>query len=230
VARRASVTFREGCALTPDLFTASAMASRREPLGAGAAVVRGFALADEEILLADLERIVARAPFRHMVTPGGHRMSVAMTNCGAWGWVTDRTGYRYDSVDPTSGRPWPQTPESFIRLAEGAAACAGFHGFAPDACLINRYEPGARLTLHQDRNERDFRQPIVSVSLGIAAVFLFGGTRRAGKAKRVLLEHGDVVVWGGPDRLRYNGVLALREARHPRLGACRINLTFRKAA
>lgn len=224
------MTSREGCAVTPNLFTASGTATVPEPLGAGAAILRGLALADEDALLADLERVVVQAPFRHMVTPGGHRMSVAMTNCGAWGWVTDRSGYRYDATDPESGHPWPPMPDSYVRLAERAAACAGFRGFAPDACLINRYAPGARLTLHQDRNERDFRQPIVSVSLGVAAVFLFGGTRRADRVKRLLLEHGDVVVWGGPDRLRYHGVLPLREADHPRLGRCRVNLTFRKAA
>jgi len=224
------MTLREGRAATLDLFAIDGGANVRERLGAGAAILRGFALSDEDALLADTERVVAQAPFRHMVTPGGHRMSVAMTNCGAWGWVTDRTGYRYDSVDPTSGRPWPQMPDSFFRLAARAAMSAGFQGFAPDACLVNRYEPGARLTLHQDRNEVDFRQPIVSVSLGIPAVFLFGGTRRADRPKRLPLEHGDVVVWGGPDRLRYHGVMPLREAVHSRLGACRVNLTFRKAA
>ena len=157
-------------------------------------------------------------------------MSVAMTNCGSWGWVTDRTGYRYDANDPANGRPWPRTPGSFLRLAERAAAAAGFPGFAPDACLINRYAPGARLTLHQDKNEADFKQPIVSVSLGIAAIFLFGGAKRADKPKRVLLEHGDVAVWGGPARLRYHGVLPLKEGHHPLLGGYRFNLTFRKAA
>ena len=217
--------------MTRDLFELDGKAgSRQERLGPGAVVLRGFARSDETALLAALQDVIAQAPFRHMVTPGGFRMSVAMTNCGAFGWVTDPTGYRYDAVDPESGRNWPRMPESFLRLAQRAAAQAGFDGFVPDACLINRYEPGARLTLHQDRNERDFGAPIVSVSLGIPAVFVFGGSRRADRATRVPLAHGDVVVWGGPARLRYHGVLPLKAGHHPPLGAQRINLTFRKAA
>jgi DNA oxidative demethylase len=198
-------------------------------LGPGAVVLRGFA-AEETALLSELEELAARAPFRHMVTPGGYRMSVAMTNCGELGWVTDRSGYRYDVRDPESGRPWPRMPESFRALAGSAAAEAGFAAFIPDACLVNRYAPGSRLTLHQDRNERDFRAPIVSVSLGLPAVFLFGGLKRKDKALRVPLEHGDVVVWGGPARMRFHGVLPLKPGHHPRLGALRINLTFRKAS
>ncbi len=198
-------------------------------LGPGAVVLRRLA-AKEPALLADLEHVASRAPFRHMVTPGGYRMSVAMTNCGALGWVTDRTGYRYDALDPDTGAPWPPMPQSFNTLAVSAAAQAGFDDFVPDACLINRYAPGARLTLHQDRNERDFGQPIVSVSLGLPAVFLFGGLKRSEKAVRVPLEHGDVVVWGGPARLRFHGVLPLKEGHDPQLGRLRINLTFRKAS
>lgn len=202
----------------------------KQPLGPGALLLRGFATPDEATLLADLQDVIARAPLRHMVTPGGYRMSVAMTNCGALGWVTDRTGYRYDAIDPQSGRPWPRMPASFLRLAADAAAHAGFDRFVPDACLVNRYEPGARLSLHQDRNERDLRAPIVSVSLGVPALFLFGGAKRADKAARVLLEHGDVVVWGGAARLRYHGVLPLKEGHHPLLGRQRVNLTLRKAS
>lgn len=214
-----------------DLFDAVPhVASRREPLGPGAAVLRGFAMANQSALLADLEDIIAQAPLRHMVTPGGFRMSVAMTNCGALGWVSDRTGYRYDALDPVSGRRWPRMPASFLRLAGDAAERAGYAGFAPDACLVNRYAPGARLTLHQDKNERDFDQPIVSVSLGIPAVFLFGGLRRADRTTRVPLRHGDVVVWGAADRLRFHGVMPLKAGNHPLLGDFRINLTFRKAA
>ena len=200
-----------------------------ESLGPGAAVLRGFALAEEAALLAALRAVVAAAPLRHMVTPGGFRMSVAMTNCGAYGWVSDRSGYRYDAVDPASGAKWPEMPEAFAALAARAAAQAGFDGFAPDSCLVNRYEPGARLTLHQDRNERDFGAPIVSVSLGIPAVFLFGGGKRSDRQQRVALAHGDVVVWGGPARLRYHGVRPLAENHHPLLGRQRFNLTFRKA-
>jgi alkylated DNA repair protein (DNA oxidative demethylase) len=214
-----------------DLFDAAPdVVSRQERLGPGAVVLRECAMANESVLLADLEDVIAQAPLRHMVTPGGHRMSVAMTNCGALGWVSDRSGYRYDVLDPASGKRWPRMPASFHRLARDAAAQAGFAGFAPDACLINRYAPGARLTLHQDRNERDFDQPIVSVSLGIPAVFLFGGLRRADRTTRVPLRHGDVVVWGGPDRMRYHGVLPLKAGHHPLVGDFRINLTFRKAA
>jgi alkylated DNA repair protein (DNA oxidative demethylase) len=173
--------------------------------------------------------VVEAAPFRHMLTPNGRRMSVAMTNCGAVGWVSDRAGYRYDACDPESGRPWPPMPDVFGQLALQAAERAGFGAFAPDACLINRYEPGARLSLHQDRDERDFAAPIVSVSLGLPAVFLFGGLRRADTPRRVPLVHGDVVVWGGPSRLRYHGVLPLEDGHHPLMGGYRINLTFRKA-
>lgn len=199
-------------------------------LAAGALLLGAFARRFEEPLAEAIRRVVEEAPFRHMVTPGGHRMSVAMTNCGAVGWVTDARGYRYDRQDPESGRPWPAMPEVFSDLAAQAAALAGFPGFAPDGCLVNRYDPGARLTLHQDKNERDFRAPIVSVSLGLPAVFLFGGSRRTETPRRVPLRHGDVVVWGGPARLRYHGVLPLKEGHHPFMGGCRINLTFRKAA
>jgi alkylated DNA repair protein (DNA oxidative demethylase) len=165
-----------------------------------------------------------------MITPGGFRMSVAMTNCGTYGWVSDATGYRYNKLDPESGRPWPRMPKVFMNLATDAGCEAGFEGFAPDACLVNRYQPGARLTLHQDKNERDFAAPIVSVSLGLPAVFLFGGTKRSERTVRVPLEHGDVVVWGGPARLRYHGVRPLEAGSHPLTGAYRFNLTFRKAA
>ena len=183
----------------------------------------------ETSVLGALREVTAAAPFRNMVTPGGYRMSVAMTNCGVLGWVTDRSGYRYDSVDPDSGKKWPAMPGAFRELAERAAAEAGFREFGPDACLINRYEPETKLSLHQDKDERDFTQPIVSVSLGIPATFLFGGFARGDKTQRVALEHGDVVVWGGPARLRYHGVMTLKEDEHPLLGRMRVNLTFRKA-
>jgi alkylated DNA repair protein (DNA oxidative demethylase) len=199
-------------------------------LGPGTAVLRGFASSCEDALIAALCQVTAAAPFRHMITPGGFRMSVAMTNCGALGWVTDAGGYRYDACDPDSGRPWPPMPTAFRSLAATAAARAGFEGFVPDACLVNRYAPGARLSLHQDRDERDFSAPIVSVSLGLPATFLFGGARRADRTTRVPLAHGDVVVWGGAARLRFHGVLALKTGAHPRLGPHRINRTLRKAA
>ena len=201
----------------------------KEILAPGAAVLRGLASSIDGALLASVQEVSAQSPFRHMITPGGYRMSVATTNCGALGWVTDRSGYRYDPADPQSGERWPPMPASFLELAKEAAARAGFDAYFPDACLINRYQPGARLSLHQDRNERDMRQPVVSVSLGIPAVFLFGGLKRSDKALRVPLSHGDVVVWGGPSRLRFHGVNPLKAGDHRMLDGCRINLSFRKA-
>jgi alkylated DNA repair protein (DNA oxidative demethylase) len=202
---------------------------REEKLGPGALLLRGRALRVQAPILAALDEILAEAPFRRMITPGGFEMSVAMTNCGAAGWVTDRRGYRYDPLDPESGRPWPPLPEVFRRLAGEVAAEAGFEGFLPDACLINRYEPGARLSLHQDKDEKDHGHPVVSVSLGLPAVFQFGGASRSDKTLRVPLIHGDIAVWGGPSRLFYHGVAPLKEGWHPLLGRQRINLTLRKA-
>jgi alkylated DNA repair protein (DNA oxidative demethylase) len=201
-----------------------------EDLGPGTAILRGMARDDETEIMAALFAVAAKSPFRHMVTPRGFRMSVAMTNCGSFGWVTDRKGYRYASVDPQTDRPWPAMPKVFMDLARKAATKAGFPSFVADACLVNRYEPGARLTLHQDKNEKDFDQPIVSVSLGLPAVFLFGGIERSDKTARIAVSHGDVIVWGGPARLRYHGVNPLKEGCHPIAGGYRFNLTFRKAA
>lgn len=215
---------------TGDLF--SDVATREGEvvqLAEGAVLLRGIAADDAEMLVKSVEEVASAAPFRHMVTPGGYRMSVAMTNCGPVGWVSDSTGYRYDSVDPMSGRSWPSMPASFLRIARRAAAKAGFEGFDPDACLINRYEPGARLTLHQDKDERDFEAPIVSVSLGLPATFLFGGMHRKDRPRRLRVENGDVAVWGGPARRAYHGIAPLADGNHPLTGRCRINLTFRKA-
>jgi len=200
----------------------------REQLGDGAVLLRGCVDDDEQALLADLRTIIKAAPFRHLVTPGGHTMSVAMTNCGRVGWVSDARGYRYDPVDPDSGRNWPEMPPSLRSLAARAAAAGGYENFTPDACLINRYKPGAKLSLHQDKDELDFDAPIVSVSLGLPATFLFGGLTRSEPQKRYRLTHGDVVVWGGPSRLAYHGVAPLPDGTHPVMGAQRINLTFRK--
>ena len=201
----------------------------REAMAEGAVLLRAFETPFESELMPALRDIVAQAPFRRMFTPGGHQMSVAMTNCGSAGWVTDQRGYRYDSTDPGSGQPWPSMPSVLRRLAEQAAAAGGFDGFAPDACLINRYVPGARMSLHQDKDEQDFDAPIVSVSLGLSAIFLFGGPKRADKPRRYRLEHGDVVVWGGPSRLYFHGVAPLADGEHALMGRQRINLTFRKA-
>jgi alkylated DNA repair protein (DNA oxidative demethylase) len=201
----------------------------REKIAEGAVFLRGFARSGEDDLIAALRAIVEAAPFRHMSTPGGHQMSVAMTNCGSVGWVTDRTGYRYDGIDPQSGKPWPAMPPAFRSLADRAAAETGFDGFAPDACLVNRYVPGARMSLHQDMDEHDFGAPIVSVSLGLPAIFLFGGLKRSDKTQRYRLEHGDIVVWGGPARLAFHGVAPLADGEHAVMGRQRINLTFRRA-
>ncbi|WP_312540419.1 DNA oxidative demethylase AlkB [Achromobacter mucicolens] len=215
---------------TLDLFGGDDPAQHgRVALGAQSVVLRGFALPAVDALLAGVDDVIAQAPFRHMETPGGYTMSVALTNCGELGWTTDARGYRYSRIDALSGQPWPAMPQAFRQLAEDAAREAGFADFAPDACLVNRYAPGSRLSLHQDRNERDYGAPIVSVSLGMPAMFLFGGDDRADRAARVPLFHGDVVVWGGVDRLRFHGVMPLKDLPHPRLGSQRINFTIRKA-
>ena len=208
-----------------DLFAGQ---TQRTPLGAQACVLHGFALPVAEALLAGIDAIAAAAPFRHLATPGGHVMQVAMTNCGTFGWCSDRRGYRYERCDPTTGQPWPPLPEAFLRLARDAAAEAGFTDYVPDACLVNRYAPGTRLSLHQDRDEDDRVAPIVSVSLGLPATFLFGGYARGDRTVRVPLAHGDVVVWGGVDRMRFHGVLPVPPGRDPRTGEARLNLTFRK--
>jgi len=198
-------------------------------LALGARVLKGFVMAESRAVLAEIARIEAAAPFRHLVTPGGHTMSVAMTNAGLAGWVSDRRGYRYEALDPLTGQPWPPMPPMFLDIAARAADAVGFEGFVPDACLINRYAPGARLTLHQDRDENDLRQPIVSVSLGLPATFLWGHETRGGKLRRVPLVHGDVVVWGQPSRMVFHGVDVLKDGVHPLTGALRYNLTFRSA-
>jgi alkylated DNA repair protein (DNA oxidative demethylase) len=214
---------------TLDLFNEPPSDTRHEPLAPGAWLLHGFALETAATLLAIVGCIKAVAPFRHLETPGGFRMSVAMTNCGRLGWVSDRSGYRYDACDPLTGHPWPPMPPAFLDLARAAAQASGFPDFVPDACLVNRYEPGARLTLHQDKDELDYDAPIVSVSLGLPAVFLFGGDARKDRQRRVPLQHGDVVAWGGPARLRYHGVLPLKDGHHEILGSQRLNLTFRRA-
>jgi alkylated DNA repair protein (DNA oxidative demethylase) len=203
--------------------------ARNIALGSQATLLRGFACSQASALLAGIGHICRISPLRHMVTPGGWTMSVAMTNCGEAGWITDLSGYRYDAIDPESGQAWPAMPDVFSALAADAAAAAGFAGFVPDACLINQYRAGSRLSLHQDRNERDFTAPIVSVSLGLPAIFLWGGRRRADRPVRVPLLHGDVVVWGGVDRLAFHGVNPLAEGMHPMTGPVRFNLTFRRA-
>lgn len=201
----------------------------QEPLAEGAVILRRRAREQGAALLSEILAVAAQNPFCHRITPGGHRMSVAMTNCGDFGWSSNARGYRYSEEDESSGHKWPAMPTVFRQLALEAAREAGFTQFNPDACLINRYEPGAKLSLHQDKDEKDLRQPIVSVSLGLPAVFQFGGFERGDATQRVLLEHGDIVVWGGPSRLRYHGILPLKAGVHPLVGAYRYNLTFRRA-
>jgi alkylated DNA repair protein (DNA oxidative demethylase) len=213
--------------MTP-LFDTEPERPAREALEEGAVLLRGFAADRAATLVEEAEEVARSAPFRYLVVPGGHTMSVAMTNCGRVGWVSDRTGYRYDSLDPDTGRPWPAIPAGFLELAVSAAGEAGFSGYDPDACLINRYLAGSKLGLHQDRDENDQWSPIVSVSLGLPAVFLWGGQRRRDPVRRMRLESGDVVVWGGPARFVYHGVSPLKTGEHPLTGAARINLTFRK--
>ncbi len=217
--------------LTFDLFANAEpeQQPRREQIGEQSYVLRGFALPWLERLLPALESVLVVAPFRQMVTPGGFTMSVALSSCGQFGWTTDRNGYRYTRDDPQTGRPWPMMPEVFVHLAQAAAMAAGFADFAPDSCLINRYVPGAKMSLHQDKDEHSYAAPIVSVSLGLPAMFLFGGFARGDKSQRIPLLHGDIVVWGGVDRLRYHGVLPIKDGHHPRLGEQRINFTFRTA-
>jgi alkylated DNA repair protein (DNA oxidative demethylase) len=218
-----------GGLISRELFARESDEAAPLELAPGAALLRGFALPVEAELRAAVARVAAAAPFRNMKTPGGFTMSVAMTNCGRYGWVSSERGYRYADHDPESGAPWPAMPSEFLALARGAAEAAGFGRFEPDACLVNRYEPGARLTLHRDQDERDFRAPIVSASLGVPAVFLFGGLRRKDRPLRLDLVHGDVVVFGGPSRLCYHGVAALKRAYHWFAGESRVNLTLRRA-
>ena len=215
--------------MTGDLFATDQSEPYAEKIGEGSVWLHGFACACDIELTKAIAEIARQARFRQMTTPGGFVMSAAMTNCGPLGWVTDRTGYRYSGYDPETGQPWPGMPDSFMDLATNAARQAGYQGFVPDACLINRYLPGSRMSLHQDRNEEDYSAPIVSVSLGLPMIFQFGGLARKDKPARLALKHGDVVVWGGSDRLRYHGVSPLKPGHHELVGACRINLTFRKA-
>ena len=213
-----------------DLFSLPDTPQPPVPLGPQAVWLRGFAGDEAPALWATVKTVVDAAPWRHMETPGGRSMSVATTSCGALGWISDRRGYRYTATDPISGQPWPAMPLQFLQLAQRAARQAGFDAFVPDACLINRYAPGTRLSLHQDRDEQDLSAPIVSVSLGLPATFVWGGMARGDKAQRVPLAHGDVVVWGGADRLRFHGVLPVASGDHVLTGPHRVNLTLRRAS
>jgi DNA oxidative demethylase len=215
--------------MTKSLFQDEQSGPLHEVIGEGAVLLRGFALPHAQSIQDELRAISIQAPPRKMLTPGGHSMSVSMTNCGDAGWTTDRRGYRYSKVDPESGRPWPRMPQNLLALAQLAAEEAGYTSFVPDSCLINYYEPKAKMSLHQDKNEDDYSQPIVSVSLGLPATFLFGGMERSAPTRKIRLEHGDVVVWGAKSRMVYHGIMPLKAGLHPEVGSMRINLTFRKA-
>jgi len=197
-------------------------------IDAGVVLFRDRALRHAEALMAAVATIAAAAPFQHMVTPGGFTMSAALTNCGA-GWISDRKGYRYSEINPQTGKPWPAIPALGARLASEAAAAAGYPDFIPDACIINRYVPGARMSLHTDSQEKALDAPVVSISLGLSATFLWGGRARSDRPRRIALHHGDVLVWGGPSRLNFHGIAPLKPGVHPTVGAQRFNLTFRRA-
>lgn len=184
---------------------------------------------DTRSLQPALEAVLAQAPLRRMQTARGHEMSVQSTNCGELGWWSDRQGYRYTTHDPLSGKPWPEMPAVFRQLAQRAARESGHDSFKPDACLINRYEPGTQMGAHRDNDERDFSAPIVSVSMGIEARFFVIGPERRGRSKAVDLRDGDVLVFGGPARRFFHGVRKLKPGEHPVFGSVRWNLTFRKA-
>jgi len=202
----------------------------QEPIGAGAAHLHGFAIDQAQTILQAVAAVQAQSPYRHLVTPGGHQMSVAMTNCGNLGWHSSpATGYQYTQQDPLNQQPWPQLPAPLLTLAQTAAQQAGYPNFQPDACLINYYCIGSKMSLHQDKDEGDLSAPIVSVSLGLPATFLWGGLQRSARPEKRALRHGDVLVWGGPDRLRFHGVSPIKHGNHPLTGASRINITFRKA-
>lgn len=189
-------------------------------------LLRGFVATAP--LLLEIEAIAAAAPFRRLETPGGGRMSVAMTNAGRWGWHSDRRGYRYLECDPESGRPWPTMPAAFAALARRAATRAGFPGFEPDCCLVNRYAIRAQMGTHRDFDELDLRHPIVSVSIGLPATFLWYGAARKGPPRRVEVTDGDVLVWGGAARAGYHGVRRLT-GRGEAPDGLRYNLTLRRA-
>ena len=204
-------------------------ATSPEALDDGAVLLRGWAAAQDAQWIAAVRAVAAQAPFRTMTRPGGAALSVAMTNCGNWGWVSNAQRYSYSSVDPQTGQPWPAMPAFMRAQAVAAAAAAGYPGYAPDACLMNRYLPGAKMPLHRDEDEMDWEAPIVSVSLGLPCTFLWGGRTRQDPVRRVPLVHGDVLVWGGATRMTYHGVNPLRDGHHHLLGAERWNLTFRMA-
>jgi len=210
-----------------DLF--SDELDKQVKLAEGAVWLRGFALPEADALWALVSAHLATHPPQQMMTPMGYPMSVKTTSLGDYGWVGNATGYGYARLNPVTNQPWPPIPTLLLSLAQRAANAAGYADYCPDTCLINLYQTGAKMGLHQDKDELDFTQPIVSVSLGVPATFLFGGAKRTDKTAKIPLTHGDVVVWGGASRRYFHGVNAVKLGQHPLLGALRCNLTFRKA-
>ncbi|THJ30850.1 DNA oxidative demethylase AlkB [Lampropedia aestuarii] len=211
-----------------DLF-ADSPEEQRVALGPQAVVLRQKASPLAAELVARIEDVLQHSPLYQMATPGGKPLSVRTTSCGTHGWSSDPTGYSYVRHHPLTDQAWPEIPAAWSALATEAAQEAGFAQFAPDTCLINQYGLDSKMALHQDRSEQDLRQPVVSISLGMSALFLWGGMQRSDKPAHVLLHHGDMVVWGGVDRLRFHGIKHLTGAPHPQLGAMRYNLTLRRA-
>lgn len=202
---------------------------KKTRIAEGAYWLRGHALPAADLLWAELRKHFATYPPQQMFTPMGYKMSVRSTSMGDAAWVGTKKGYGYASIDTAINQALPPLPSTFLSLANHAATEAGYNDFTPDSCLINCYDIGSKMGLHQDKDERDFNQPIVSVSLGIPATFLFGGAKRSDKPTQIPLTHGDVVVWGGASRLFYHGVQTIKPNKHPLLGELRCNLTFRKA-
>jgi len=212
-----------------DLFANDSAEPLHTAIGEQALLFHQFLSQTDEALLSDVRAVLKQSPLRHLHTPSGHKMSVKSSNCGHYGWLTDEHGYRYQSIDPVTKKPWPQMPDSISIQAIEVARLAGFENFKPDSCLINVYMPGAKMGLHQDKDEADFTKPIVSFSFGLSMNFLWGGFKRSDKYQKVILQHADALVWGGKDRLRYHGVQQLKEGVHPITGRCRVNLTIRQA-
>ena len=209
-----------------NLFSQLELEPTHEELYPGAVLMRGLALPQDREFFAAMESIIAAAPLHHAVTPGGLPMGVMVTDCG------DSRAFanRWDAANTPGKQPWPRMPRVLYDFAIRCANRSGFPLFRPDACHINRYHAGIKLGLHQDRHEIDLNQPIVSISLGLECIFLLGGLQRTDKARHILLEHGDVIVWGGPSRMRFHGVQPLKPGSHPLTGPYRYNLTFRRIA
>jgi len=209
-----------------NLFSQLVAEPTHEEIFPGAVLMRSLALPQDNEFFTAAEAIIAARPLHHTTTPSGLPMGVMVTDCG------DSRAFanRWDTANPERMRLWPPMPPLLRDFAIRCAVRSGFPQFRPDACHINRYQAGTKLGLHQDRHECDWTQPIVSLSFGLECIFLLGGLQRTDKPRRILLEHGDVIVWGGPSRMRFHGVQPLKPGHHPLTGPYRYNLTFRKIA